>query len=48
MECQICAKQYLCTKKQCTGLIRWRETANYGEVRRIEDDKQQTSKGRIN
>ena len=46
--CRICAREFLCNKETCRGLIRWRETANFGEVRRIEDDKQQTSKGRTN
>ena len=36
MECKICVKQYLCTKKQCTGLIRFRETANFGEIKKEE------------
>lgn len=33
--CKICARQFLCNKETCRGLIRWRETANFGEVRRI-------------
>jgi len=46
--CKLCAKQYLCSKEKCTGLVRWRETKNYGEVRRIGNGKQQRSERRIN
>ena len=38
MNCQICAKQYFCNKKECKP-IKWSETKDCGEVRRIEDAK---------
>ena len=36
MNCRICAKQYLCNKKECK-LIKFSQTKDYGEVKKVED-----------
>ena len=36
-QCNICAKQFLC--KECTGLIKFSQTKNYGEVKKNEKNK---------
>ena len=38
MNCQNCAKQYLCNRKEC-NFKSWLETKNYGEVRREKSER---------
>ena len=42
MNCRICAKQYLCNKKECNP-IKFSQTKDYGEVRRIENENNDKS-----
>ena len=37
MNCNICAKQFLC--KECTGLVKFSQTKNHGEVKKNVKDK---------
>lgn len=41
--CQCCSKRYLCkevdTKEECNKFKSWRETKNYGEVKRQKEEK---------
>ena len=37
--CRICSKQYICNKEKCTGLIRYRELKDYGEVKKVISQK---------
>ena len=30
MNCKQCAKQYMCNKEKCTGLIKFSQTKGYG------------------
>lgn len=39
MKCQNCARQYFCDKKKCEFLS-FIHTKNYGEVKRITEDKE--------
>ena len=36
-ECQQCAKQFLC--KECTGLVKFSQTKNYGEVKKNDKNR---------
>lgn len=36
--CQNCARQYFCERKDCK-FVSWKNTKNYGEVKRVEDTK---------
>ena len=33
-ECKKCAKQFTCEKTSCTGLVKFSDTKNFGEVER--------------
>ena len=33
-QCNICAKQFTCKQKHCTGLVKFSQTKNYGEVKK--------------
>lgn len=34
MNCNICAKQFFCNQQYCTGLVKFSQTKNYGEVKK--------------
>ena len=36
MNCKQCAKQYMCNKEKCTGLIKFSQTKGYGIPERKE------------
>ena len=36
-DCKKCAKQFTCGKQYCTGLVKFSQTKNYGEVERKEN-----------
>ena len=48
MKCQICARQYLCENfkkiENCSNIIKFSNTKNYGEVKRIEDEMKEDEK----
>lgn len=33
-DCKKCAKQFMCGKQHCTGLVKFSQTKNYGEVKK--------------
>lgn len=44
--CKNCCKQYFCEnfkkKDDCKNFVSWIETSNYGEVKRVEENKWDT------
>lgn len=37
--CKKCAKQFTCKQQYCTGLVKFSQTKNYGEVKKNVKDK---------